>query len=152
MPFDRIMPAVEQGEVDAGVIIHEGRFTYSRYGLAQVIDLGAWWEETTGHPIPLGGILVRRALGKDLIGRIDRALKKSIEYARSHPDTVRGYIRRHARELDDRVMQAHIDLYVNEYTLDYGPDGEAAVADLLERAARAGIAPDLALPLFADRA
>jgi 1,4-dihydroxy-6-naphthoate synthase len=149
MPFDQIMPAVGRGAVDAGVIIHEGRFTYARYGLRRVIDLGAWWEESTGHPLPLGGILVQRALGPARIGRLDRALRASVEYARAHPDEVRAYTRRHAQEMDDRVMQAHIDLYVNQYTLDYGAEGEAAIAALLRRAAAAGIAPASGRPLFA---
>lgn len=150
MPFARIMPAVARGEVEAGAIIHEGRFTYPRYGLRQVVDLGVWWEETTGHPIPLGGILARRDLGPELIGRIEQALRQSIEYARAHPDEVRGYIRQHAQELDAQVIQAHIDLYVNEYTLDYGESGEAAINELLARAAAAGIAPACDLPLFAE--
>lgn len=151
MPFHRIMEATRSGEVDAGLIIHESRFTYPEYGLHQVIDMGEWWEAETGHPIPLGGIMVRRALGPELIGRIDRALRASVEYAHAHPDEVRGYVRVHAQEMDERVLQAHIDLYVNEYTLDYGPAGEAAIADLLERAEAAGITPAADLPLFVDR-
>ena len=140
----------KRGEVDAGVIIHESRFTYSEYGLEKVIDLGEWWEQSTGHPIPLGGILARRSLGAELIGRIDQALKRSVEYAYAHPDEVRGYIQQHAQEMDDEVMQAHIDLYVNEYTLDYGEDGEAAIFDLIGRAEQAGIAPVAQAPLFAS--
>jgi len=148
MPFDRIMGATERGEVDAGVIIHESRFTYPEYGLAKVIDLGEWWEGESGHPIPLGGILARRSLGAELIGRIDRALVQSIEYAHANPDAVRSYIRDHAQEMELEVMQAHIDLYVNKYTLDYGPDGEAAIFDLIGRAERAGIAPVVSASLF----
>ncbi len=148
MPFDRIMGATARGEVDAGVIIHESRFTYPEYGLAKVIDLGEWWEGESGHPIPLGGILARRSLGAELIGRIDRALVESVEYAHANPDAVRGYIRDHAQEMELEVMQAHIDLYVNKYTLDYGPDGEAAIFDLIGRAERAGIAPVVSASLF----
>jgi len=148
MPFDRIMGATARGEVDAGVIIHESRFTYPEYGLAKVIDLGEWWEGESGHPIPLGGILARRSLGAELIGRIDRALVESVEYAHANPDAVRGYIRGHAQEMELEVMQAHIDLYVNKYTLDYGPDGEAAIFDLIGRAERAGIAPVVSASLF----
>ena len=148
MPFHEIMVAAERGEVDAGVIIHESRFTYPQHGLHSLIDLGEWWEESSGHPIPLGGILARRDLGEELIGRIDRSLKASVEYAHAHPDRVRDYVRRHAQEMDEEVMQAHIDLYVNQYTLDYGEDGEAAIADLLEQAAKAGIVPVCELPLF----
>ena len=113
MPFDQIVDATAQGVVDAGVIIHESRFTYAQHGLAAIIDLGQWWEESTGHPIPLGGILARRSLGAELIGQLDRALVQSVEYAYAHPDAVRGYIRQHAQEMDESVMQAHIDLYVN---------------------------------------
>ena len=148
MPFDQIVDATAQGVVDAGVIIHESRFTYAQHGLAALIDLGQWWEESTGHPIPLGGILARRSLGAELIGQLDRALVQSVEYAYAHPDAVRGYIRQHAQEMDESVMQAHIDLYVNQHTLDYGADGEAAIFDLIERAERAGIAPKSDAPLF----
>ena len=150
LPFDQIMEAAQQGVVDAGLIIHESRFTYPDYGLHEVIDLGAWWEETTGHPIPLGGILARRDMGREQIERIDRSLKSSVEYAFAHPEEVRDYVRAHAQEMDDRVMQAHIDLYVNDYTLDYRRDGEAAIADLLGRAEAAGIVPVADLPLFVD--
>ena len=151
LPFHRIMEAAREGEVDAGVIIHESRFTYPDYGLCEVIDLGQWWESATGHPIPLGGILARRDLGRDLIERIDRALRSSVEYAHANPDAVRDYIRLHAQEMDDRVMQQHIDLYVNAYTLDYSADGEAAIADLLSRAEAAGIVPASGDSLFVDR-
>ncbi len=148
MPFHEIMTAAARGEVDAGVIIHESRFTYPQHGLHKVIDLGEWWEESSGHPIPLGGILARRDLGVELIERIDRSLKASVEYAHAYPDRVWDYVRRHAQEMDEEVMQAHIDLYVNRYTLDYGEDGEAAIEDLFERAERAGIVPGCELPLF----
>ena len=151
MAFDDIMKATQKGEVDAGVIIHESRFTYPKYGLHKVIDLGEWWEETTGHPIPLGGILARRDLGADRIDRIDQALKASVEYAHTHPDTIRDYICQHAQEMDIQVMQQHIDLYVNDYTLDYGADGEIAIQDLMTRAESAGIVPPSGLSLFIDR-
>jgi 1,4-dihydroxy-6-naphthoate synthase len=151
MPFHEIMEKVQQGEVDAGIIIHESRFTYPKYGLREVVDLGKWWEETTGHPLPLGGILALRELGADLIGRIDRALRASVEYAHRRPDQVRGYVRDHAQEMEDDVMEAHIQLYVNAYTLDYEPDGEAAIEDLLARAEAAGIVERSARPIFVDR-
>lgn len=149
MPFHQIMEATQQGEVDAGLIIHESRFTYPQYGLRQVMDLGVWWEEETGHPIPLGGIVARRALGAELIGVVDRSLRASVEYAHTHPDQVRAYVAQHAQELDPAVTQAHIDLYVNEHTLDYGPAGEVAIGELLARAAWAGVVPQADLPLFA---
>ena len=148
MPFDKIMGATARGEVDAGVIIHESRFTYPEYGLEKVIDLGEWWEQSTGHPIPLGGILARRSLGVERINHLDQALKQSVEYAYAYPETVRAYIQQHAQEMDREVMQAHIDLYVNQFSLDYGVEGEAAIFDLIERAERAGIAPKAEAPLF----
>ena len=148
LPFHQIMGAVQQGEVDAGVIIHESRFTYPDYGLHQVIDLGEWWEETTGHPLPLGGILARREMGRERIELLDGALKASIEFAYAQPDKVRAYIKEHAQEMDEAVMQAHIDLYVNEYTLDYGDVGVAAIEDLLARAEKAGVVPRASASLF----
>ena len=148
LPFDEIMPACARGDVDAGVIIHESRFTFGEYGLSQVIDLGAWWEEETGHPIPLGGILARRELGGAMHARLDRSIRSSIEYAYAHPDEVRPYIRRHAQEMDESVMQQHIDLYVNKYSIQYGEDGEAAIHDLYARAEAAGIIPASGRALF----
>lgn len=148
LPFHEIMSAAEEGRVDAGLIIHESRFTYPEHGLHKVIDLGAWWEESTGHPIPLGGILARRALGRERIEAFDAALRASVEYAYAHPDTVRAYIRAHAQEMDEAVMQAHIDLYVNQYTLDYGRDGEAAIFDLMDRAEKAGLVAPSTQSLF----
>ena len=148
LPFDEIMPACGRGDVDAGVIIHESRFTFGEYGLSQVIDLGAWWEEETGHPIPLGGILARRDLGGAMHERLDRAIRSSIEYAYAHPNEVRPYIRRYAQEMDESVMQQHIDLYVNEYSLQYGDDGEAAIHDLYARAEDSGIIPGSEQSLF----
>ena len=149
MPFDRIMEAVRSGEVDAGVIIHEGRFTYQAYGLSRVVDLGQWWEETTGHPIPLGGIAARRDLGAELIRHIDESLRASVEFAHANPEQVQDYVALHAQEMDPEVMRAHIRLYVNDYTLGYGTDGEAAITDLMSRAVDAGIIPPPSDPLFA---
>lgn len=150
MPFHEIMEAIQKGDVDAGVIIHESRFTYPDYGLRKVIDLGEWWEASTGHPIPLGGILARRDLGKEKIQQIDVSLCTSVKYAHSNPDRVKNYIREHAQEMDEAVMQQHIDLYVNDYTLDYGADGEAALIDLFQRTEEAGIVPRSDQPLFVD--
>lgn len=133
MPFDRIMNAVSLGTVDAGLIIHEGRFTYPKYGLMKLVDLGEWWELETGLPIPLGGIIAKRSLGADVINEVDRMLKKSVEFAFANRNTTRGYIKEHAQELDDEVIDQHIGLYVNDYTLDIG-DGAAAVVGLLKMA------------------
>ena len=139
LPFHEIMPAVRAGRVDAGVIIHESRFTYPDYGLRQVVDLGQWWEQESGHPIPLGGIAARRALGQESIAEIDRSLRRSVEYAWAHPEETRDYVAEHAQEMDRAVMESHISLYVNDFTLDYGSEGTAAIEELMRRAAEAGI-------------
>jgi len=148
MPFDRIMPAVCEGTVDAGVIIHESRFTYQRHGLTQIVDLGEWWERETGHAIPLGGILMRRDLGGDLIRRTEKALAASVDFAFAHTDLVWPAVRRHAQEMDDDVCRQHIALYVNDFTRNYGPEGEAAIAYLLATAERLGIVPHSENPLY----
>jgi 5,8-dihydroxy-2-naphthoate synthase len=148
MPFDRIIASVTSGEVDAGLIIHESRFTYQRAGLKKVLDLGEWWEKETGLLIPLGGILARKDLGGALVRKIDGMLKKSIEYAFSHRDETKSYIRKHAQEIEDDVMEQHIGLYVNDYSLDIGDKGEEAVEELLMRAEKSGIIKKSSGPLF----
>ena len=148
LPYNEIMPAVERGEVDAGLIIHESRFTYAQHGLVRVVDLGEWWETDTGLPIPLGGIIARRALGAETIAQVERAIRDSTEYAFRHPDASRDYVRRHAQELDDAVTRQHIDLYVNRFSVDVGPEGERAVRTLFDRAQQAGVAQPPAAPLF----
>jgi 1,4-dihydroxy-6-naphthoate synthase len=140
MVFHEIMPAVARGDLDAGVIIHEGRFTYQEHGLVAIEDLGQWWEDETGFPIPLGGILLRRNMaGVDPIA-IQRVMRRSVEFATAHPDEPMGYVRRHAQEMDEEVMRKHIDLYVNEYSVDVGEGGRRAVEVLLDQGRRAGIA------------
>jgi len=134
MPFDQIMPRVARGDLDAGVIIHESRFTYPDYGLKQVADLGSWWEEETGYPIPLGGIVARRDLPQELVQRFDRALAESIRYGWQHPDEPIGFMRRHAQEMQQEVMAQHVGLYVNRYSAGLGEQGRRAVAALVERA------------------
>ncbi|HND21288.1 MAG TPA: 1,4-dihydroxy-6-naphthoate synthase [Acidobacteriota bacterium] len=134
-PFDQIMPAVAAGEFDAGVIIHESRFTYPEFGLHLVADLGEWWEQTTGKPIPLGGIIARRSLGAEIITQIEQGIAHSLEFARHNPDQVQPYIASHAQEMDPQVQQQHIGLYVNEFSSNLGEDGWAAVNELLTRAA-----------------
>jgi 1,4-dihydroxy-6-naphthoate synthase len=148
MPFDRIMAAVCEGKVDAGVIIHESRFTYRRHGLTQIVDLGEWWERETGHAIPLGGILMRRDLGDDLVRRTEQALTDSVDFAFAHSDLVWPTVRKHAQEMDDDVMRQHIALYVNDFTRNYGAAGEAAIAHLLSTAERLGIVPRSDKPLY----
>jgi 1,4-dihydroxy-6-naphthoate synthase len=149
LPFDRIVAAVEGGSVDAGLIIHESRFTFAEYGLVEVEDLGVWWEELTGLPIPLGGILARRTLGREVIAEVEQAINASVRFAFAHPEEARAYIRTHAQELDDAVIDQHIALYVNHFSLDLGEDGMAAVHELLDRATAAGIIPPSSLPLGA---
>ena len=142
MPFHEIMGSVADGAVDAGLIIHEGRFTYPSYGLLEVIDLGAWWEKETGLPIPLGGILAKRSLGNDLIRDIDTVICRSVAYAFENRSEPADYIKQHAQELSDDVINQHINLYVNDYSVDVGDEGEEAVKELLLRAEGAGIIPE----------
>ena len=149
MPFDRIMNAVSMGTVDAGLIIHESRFTYPRYGLVKLIDLGEWWEEKTGLPIPLGGILARRNLGAAVINKIDALIKQSIEYAFKHPAQTREYIKKNAQELQDDVIDHHIKLYVNDYSLEIG-DGAIAIEELLKTAQGLNLIPHSSKPIFID--
>ena len=148
MRFDRIVDAVASGEVDAGLIIHESRFTYQRFGLHQLLDLGAWWESTTGRPIPLGAILARRDLAPERARAIDAAVRSSLAFARSDENAIMPYVREHAFEMDDTVMRAHIALYVNDYSLDLGDEGLAAVDALFERGRDAGILPSDAKAAF----
>jgi 1,4-dihydroxy-6-naphthoate synthase len=148
MRFDRIVDAVARGDVDAGLIIHESRFTYAAAGLASVVDLGAWWEERTGRPIPLGAILVRRDVPLETAREIDATIRESLAFARDNEDALAPYVRAHAQEMDPAVMRAHIDLYVNDYTRDVGADGMAAVAELFARAAQAGLIPANTEPEF----
>lgn len=150
MPFNEIMDAVLSGSVDAGLIIHESRFTYQGFGLHKLRDLGEWWEEETGLPIPLGGIVARRSLGAATIGAIERSLRAGVEFARTHPDRAAGYISEHAQEMSSAVCAAHIGLYVNDFSADLGDEGVRAIECLLQRAGQAGIIPDSSMPLFAD--
>jgi 1,4-dihydroxy-6-naphthoate synthase len=141
MPFDEIMDAVSQGDVDAGLIIHESRFTYPSYGLKEIIDLGSWWEAQTGLPIPLGGIIAKRSLGDGLHTQINNILRQSVEYAFDNRTEPLNYIKKHSQELSDDVINQHINLYVNDFSVDVGQEGEQAVAELLSRAEEAGIIP-----------
>jgi 1,4-dihydroxy-6-naphthoate synthase len=134
MRFDEIMPAVQNGEVDAGVIIHESRFTYPSYGLEKLADLGQWWEVMTGLPLPLGGIAVKRSLPLALAVRVEETIRASLRHAWEHPDDSRSFIAQHAQEMDPSVCAEHIQLYVNDFSLSYGAEGEAAIRHLLERA------------------
>ncbi|CQR58806.1 putative menaquinone biosynthesis protein [Paenibacillus riograndensis SBR5] len=138
MPFDEIMPAVRDGQIDAGLVIHEARFTYPSYGLDLLTDLGSWWESDTGLPIPLGAIIARRDLDHEaIIGWI----RSSLQYAWDHQTDSRDYVLDHAQELSPEVAKSHIDLYVNEFTMNLGDDGYAAITALLNRAAAEGLVP-----------
>lgn len=140
MPFDQIMPAVRDGSIDAGLVIHEARFTYPSYGLSLMTDLGSWWESDTNLPIPLGAIIAKRSLD---LKSIEGWIRASVEYAWAHPEESREYVLSHAQELDPKVAQAHIDLYVNNFTGDLGEDGYAAITSLLSRAADEGLVPPI---------
>jgi 1,4-dihydroxy-6-naphthoate synthase len=141
MRFDRIMQAVIAGTVDAGVIIHESRFTYQDLGLRCIQDLGEWWEHATGLPIPLGCIAIKKTLPDVVREEVDAAIAASIHWADEHPDEGWGYIRAHAQEMDPQVMRSHIDLYVNQYSKGLGQEGLHAVRELLRRGAAAGLFP-----------
>jgi len=143
MRFDTIMEAVQAGEVDAGVIIHESRFTYEGLGLICLQDLGQWWEQTTGYPIPLGCIAARRSLGKELIQQIDICIKTSVQWGFDHPLNSLPYIRCHARELEEDVIKNHINLYVNDFSLDLGDRGMEAVEHLIKMGRDFGQLPDI---------
>ena len=148
MPFNEIMDAVMTGKADAGLVIHESRFTYQEAGLRRLVDLGEWWEDETGLPIPLGGIVARRSLGAETIAVVERALRAGVVYARCHPAEAAGYIREHAQEISDEVCAAHIGLYVNDFSAELGAEGERAIAELMQRAEQAGIIPASRAGLF----
>jgi 1,4-dihydroxy-6-naphthoate synthase len=131
MRYDRILDAVRNGDVDAGLIIHESRFSYREHGLVKVRDLGEWWEEDTGLPVPLAGICARADLDAATVAAATAAIRASVQYAFAHPEASREYVRAHAQEMSDEFCDAHIALYVNEYSLDVGDDGMRAIARLV---------------------
>jgi len=139
--FSEVMPALERGEADLGVCIHEGRFTYAESGLGFVEDLGATWESATGAPLPLGGIFARRSLPEDTLEAVQGALRRSLELARAAPEATLPSMRRHAQELSDEVLWSHVDLYVNRWTESLGGEGRAAIEVLGRRAAEVGLVP-----------
>jgi len=134
MPFYEIMNAVSEGTADAGLIIHESRFTYADHGLAKVIDLGEWWEKETGLPIPLGGIIAKKSLGMEAVKTIESLIRASVEYSMLHRDDAMPYIKRYSQELSEEVIMKHLSLYVNDHTVDIGDEGEKALRELLKRA------------------
>ena len=139
IPFDEIIPAVASGRFDAGLIIHEGQLTFQNQGLHLIVDLGVWWQEKTGLPLPLGGNAVRRDLGPATIQQISRLLKESIRYALDHRQHALTYALQYARDMDRGLADQFIGMYVNDWTLDYGPRGRAAVARLLDEGHQAGV-------------
>ncbi len=148
MPFHHIIEAVANENIDAGLIIHESRFTYPSYGLKKIIDLGVWWEKETGLPIPLGGIIAKHSLGTGLNKKINKILRQSIEYAFRKRAEPMNYIKEHSQELSDDVINQHINLYVNDFSIDVGQDGEKAVKELLSRAEEARIIPKIKQQIF----
>jgi len=145
MPFHEIMPAVRDGLIDAGLVIHEARFTYPNYGLTLLADLGNWWEADTGLPIPLGAIIVRRSLD---LKAIEGWIRKSVEYAWANPEASEQYVLSHAQEMSPEVTKAHINLYVNEFSANLGEAGYQAIEALLGRALQEGLVPKFDLSLL----
>ncbi|MEW2631915.1 1,4-dihydroxy-6-naphthoate synthase [Streptomyces sp. NPDC048389] len=143
MPFHEIMPAVRDGKADAGLVIHEARFTYQDYGLHCLADMGEHWESVTGLPIPLGAIIAKRSLGAETLRLLAESARTSVRMAWDDPEVSRPYVLEHAQEMDPAVADRHIGLYVNEFTADLGADGYAAVRGLLTRAAAEGLVPPL---------
>ena len=141
VPFDRIIPEILAGNFDAGLIIHEGQLTYSSSGLYKVLDLGVWWRETTGLVLPLGGNAIRRSLGKDSMRIVTKAVKDSIQHALDHREQALEYAMQFARDLDSRLADRFVGMYVNDRTLDYGADGRQAIVKLLELGHERGIIP-----------
>ena len=141
VPFDQIIPEILAGNFDAGLIIHEGQLTYSSNGLYKVIDLGAWWRETTGLVLPLGGNAIRRSLGAESMRIVTKAVRDSIQHALDHREEALEYAMQFARDLDARLANRFVSMYVNDRTLDYGPDGREAIRKLLELGHERGIIP-----------
>jgi 1,4-dihydroxy-6-naphthoate synthase len=146
--FSDIEPRVLDGTYDAGLIIHENRFTYESKGLKKIVDLGEYWEQQTGAPIPLGGIVIRRSLPADTKQAVNRVLRRSVEYAFANRSASLPYVREHAQEMSEDVMYRHIDLYVNQYSVDLGAEGRRAVQVLFERAGATGLIPEVKGELF----
>lgn len=141
MPFDKILGAVEAKEVEAGLLIHEGQLLFSEIGLHRVIDLGIWWQETTGLPLPLGANAIRRSLGRELGLQVSRIIRESVNYALDHREPALTYALQFARDMDPQLADKFIGMYVNKWTLDYGEPGRRAVRELLARGAAAGLVP-----------
>ena len=139
VPFDQIIPQILEGKYEAGLIIHEGQLSYGQQGLQKVVDLGKWWRDMTGLPLPLGGNAIRRALGAETIANVNRALRDNIQYALDHREEALEYAMQFARDLDKSTANRFVGMYVNERTLDFAEDGRTAIRMLLDRGYRAGI-------------
>ncbi|HBN27164.1 MAG TPA: 1,4-dihydroxy-6-naphthoate synthase [Desulfobacteraceae bacterium] len=150
VPFDRIMPLVKNGRFDFGVIIHEGRFTYREYGLVSLLDLGAWWEKTSLAPIPLGGIAIRRDLPEETVKAVEKAIYDSILYALANRDETYDYIKKYSQEMSLSVIRQHIDLYVNDFTVNTGDEGKRAIHRLFNMARKYNMLPETDLSVFAS--
>jgi 1,4-dihydroxy-6-naphthoate synthase len=153
VPFDQIIPAVEAGEyggrsIDAGLIIHEGQLTYGDHRLKLAVDLGQWWKEQTGLPLPLGANAIRKNLGAETIREVERLLKRSIEFGLAHREEALRYAMHYGRDLDARQTDRFVGMYVNDWTLDFGPRGRQAVAKFLAAGHEAGVLPELVVPEF----
>lgn len=142
IPFDEIIPAVSAGKYDAGLIIHEGQLTFQNQGLYLVRDLGVWWQERTGLPLPLGGNVVRKDLGAETMRTVSRLIRESIQYALDHRREALNYALKYARDMDVELADKFVGMYVNDWTLDYGDRGRAAIRKLLSEAHRAGVIPN----------
>jgi len=149
--FSQIEDAVLNGDFDAGLIIHENRFTYQEKGLVKLMDLGEFWEERTGHPIPLGGIAANRRLPVEIQQKINRVMRRSVAYAQEHPGDTFEFVRQHAQEMNREVMYQHIGLYVNDFTRDLGSVGRQAVRQLFDMAVRRELIPPIQKPIFLGR-
>ena len=150
MLFSDIEDAVLKGDTDAGLIIHENRFTYEEKGLKKIIDLGEYWEQTTGALIPLGGIIIKRNLPEDIIKKVNRLIRNSIEYAFQNPGAPLSYMKENAQEMNEKVMMQHVDLYVNNYSLDLGKEGKDAITQMFNLAQQKGIIPLIKNNIFID--
>lgn len=151
MLFSDIEQAVLDGKVDAGLIIHENRFTYHQRGLHKIMDMGAFWEDKTKALIPLGGIVLRRKFDESVQFKLDRVLRRSIEFAFKNPESCMDYVRAHAQEMDEEVMKKHIELYVNEFSIDLGEKGRYAVESLFNLAVKNKIIPEVHPQLFIQK-
>jgi Predicted periplasmic solute-binding protein len=149
--FSDIEEVLLSGEMDAGLIIHENRFTYQAKGLTKIVDLGEFWENLTGKPIPLGGIAVNRKLPEALRQSVDRVMRRSVEYAFANPNTSYPFVKQYAQEMDETVMRSHIELYVNDFTRDLGNEGRSAIETLYAEAAQRGVIPTIGDDIFVKR-